>query len=232
MAYNSNGASSAYYAAVTETTVPHHFYVYKFSHDAVTPTQLDTAGGNWGTAINFLPAGGGTESQPNAIAIFGSDVVIAGSNKTNSSTPPWSCAVAALNQLDGSLDTSFGHVGIAGGVNSTGISIFSADGATPTHDCIVNNVVPNGTSDLFLLGSTYSGTNHNYDYLAMYLDATGPRSIVSGTNGFMTLGLGPADDFLNAATLISGYAYVVGRSQNSLQYNGGDIERVKLSDGE
>ncbi len=173
IAYNSNGASSAYYVAVTENSAPHHFYVYNFYHDSGTPSQIDTAGGNWGTAINFVPAGGGTESLPNAISVFGSDVVIVGSNKINSSTPPWNCAAAALTQSNGSLDTSFGSVTISGGTNDLGVTLFSLDGSTPVHDCLLNSVTANGSSDLFLLGSSYIVGKLNYDYLAAYLNSSG-----------------------------------------------------------
>ncbi len=228
IAYNSNGASSAYYVAVTESSAPHHFYVYNFYHDSGTPSQIDTAGGNWGKAINFVPEGGGTESQPNGIAVFGSDVVIVGSNKVNSSTPPWNCAVAAVAQSNGSLDTSFGSVSITGGTNGQGVTLFSLDGATPVHDCILNSVIPNGSTNLFLLGTSYIVGRSNYDYLASYLNSSGTLVGSFGSSGVQTLGLGPADDDLNSAVIISGTVYLAGRSQNSALYNGGDIESINL----
>ncbi len=76
----------------------------------------------------------------------------------------------------------------------------------------------------FSWGDSYVVGKSNYDYLAVYLDNTGTLVSGFGTNGIQTVGLGPADDVLNSAVIISGYAYAVGRSQNSNLYNGGDIE--------
>jgi hypothetical protein len=212
-----------------------HCQDVSFSQDA-SLFQCD-AGPYWDTAVDFTTAisGGAAHSVPNTIAVFGSDVVVGGSNKVSSSTPPWRCALVALNKTTGSLDTSFGSVPLSGGTNSTGISLFSHE-ASPSNDCIVNNVLPKGGTQLFITGTAYTAGNTNYDYLAALFNSSGALvgSFGNGTvAGTETFGLGPSDDVLNATTLVNSgsNAIVVGRSSDVSGYQGGDVQYFDTSTG-
>jgi uncharacterized delta-60 repeat protein len=212
-----------------------HCQDVSFNQDA-SLFQCD-AGPYWDTAVDFTTAisGGAAHSVPNTIAVFGSDVVVGGSNKVSSSTPPWRCALVALNKTTGSLDTSFGSVPLSGGTNSRGISLFSHE-ASPSNDCIVNNVLPKGGTQLFITGTAYTAGNTNYDYLAALFNSSGALvgSFGNGTvAGTETFGLGPSDDVLNATTLVNSgsNAIVVGRSSDVSGYQGGDVQYFDTSTG-
>ncbi len=213
---------------VTLTARPvHNFYVHKFA-----TANLTLSAAPWGNPVDMVQAGGGTDSITTSIAVNGTQVLTVGSNRINSSTPPWNCTITAHVIATGNLDTSFGVVPISGGVGSKGISIFSQGGATPVNDCILNSVLKPATgTSIHMVGTVYNGSN--YDPMAAKVTSAGALVGAFGTSGISSTSvMGSYDDVLNAYSYFGGttYLYGVGRSNNAT-FSGGLTVKIDATTG-
>ncbi len=209
-----SNAATATGTGITFTAMPaHNYYVHKFD-----TANLTVSAAPWGNAVDFLTAGGGTDSIPAGIDIVGTHVIAVGSNRINSSTPPWNCTASAHVLSTGLLDTTFGSVTITSNPahDLKGVTLFSPDGLTPVKDCILNGIVrPASGTDVLNVGTVYNGTN--YDPLAAKYDTNGALVSGFGTGGLSsTSSIGSYDEVLNAYSYLGGttHLYAAGRGGN------------------
>ncbi|MBY0369703.1 hypothetical protein K2X33_03390 [bacterium] len=222
--------TDAYYIAATEAVAPHSFYVHKYNYSGgASDTSLDAFSSPWGTALSLSGAGGGAESIPSGITLgttgaWGVDIIVAGSNKTSSSSGNWWCTAVALESSTGNLRTNYGDAG----TDNLGVTLVTHDSS---HDCIISNVATLGSGQVVLTGAAYTSGNSNYDQLAIKLDTDGRTVSGFGTSGFKLLSAGPADDVNNSAVKIGSYIYTSGRVDNASYYQGGDVQRYDATTG-
>ncbi len=211
-----DSATQAYYVVSTDTEGNRNLYVNRVYHNTADNAVLKE-GTPWGAALSFTGSGAGTDWAPTSVVLQGGNLLIAGGNRADGVTPPWRCAVAAVNTSTGLASTGFGAANVTGGVNDKGVALFSHEGADPTRDCVINAMTkaPVG-SDVFLAGSAYNGTN--YDAFHMRLTRGGRLVTTSAApTGFTSSGPGPGDDGISAVTFLGGdprYLYTLGKSQS------------------
>lgn len=226
--------SAAYYGVSNDTSGERNIYVHQFN-----TTTLAESSSPWGDAIDFSVAGtpAGTDSVPSAMTVLpgGSPdrIVIVGSNRADSSTPPWNCAMVQIEATTGNLSAGFGEVDGTGGNNSTGISLWNQGGLdSPTNDCILNDVVDDVAyaDDIIAAGTAYSGIN--YDFLTISVDTEfGTIRTSHGTSGFAINTLGLSDDVLNEVKLLNDpttatHVVAAGRSTGDTHYGGVNIKAL------
>ena len=229
-----SATSDAYYVAATDNYSPKHFYVHKFTYASPSATSLDEAAAPWGEAVDFSTAGGGNESVPSGLALgatgaWGVEILVAGANKTDASTPPWNCAVVAIESSSGDLRDGWGITSVSGGIDDQGITLLSHDGS---NDCILNSAVRAGTDELVFVGAAYTSSNGNYDQLVLKLDDAGDLVTGFGSSGFKILSAGPANDVSNGAIVIGTSVFTAGRVDDDNLYQGGDVQSFDLATGE
>ena len=239
--------AGAFFIAATELSGTRRFHVYKYT---LSGTSWTSAGGSWGSSLDFSDALGvaGSISLPSSIAVTGGRVYIAGSDRETSLTP-WRCIIAAVDTSSGALDTSYGDATfLSGGSANEGVSaFFTNEGSGHQGDCVLNGLAMNGSSAV-TLGASYvfhgpGSSDDNYDYIAAYFDANGDLNTNFGSSGIKVISAGNADDVFNSGFVISdvdidrdgdmdgAYLFIVGRSDDSSRFQGGDLQAIKLSDG-
>ncbi len=217
-----NSSAGYYYMASTDTSATRHIYLHRYNDD------LTASSSPWGTALDLSLSGAGTESVPSSLTVIGSNIIIAGSNKVASNTPPWRCMVVSVVKATRALNTSFGVV--SGGSNNQGVTLFRENA---TRDCILNAVAsPPSGSDILVVGTAYNGSN--YDYMVGKMDNTGALDPGFNSTGYHMLSGGPADDVLNFALYLEGSTsnlYSGGRAQDQRLFNGITVNKTSTTSG-
>jgi len=208
-----------YYMVSTDKDVNHDIYIHRYN-DGLTSS--------WGSALDLSASGATTEAIPASVAIIGSNLVIAGSNKESTGTPSWKCMVLSVVKATGALNTSFGVV--SGGTDNQGVTLFQP---AADKDCILNAVAPPPSgSDILVTGTTYNGTN--YDHIVGKMNSSGVLDTGFDSDGYKIQTAGPADDVSNFALYLDGSAsniYAGGRVQDSNTYNGLALNKMSTSSG-
>mgnify|MGYP000420317085 CR=1 FL=1 len=217
-----NSSAGYFYMASTDTSATHHVYLHRYSDSLVASSSP------WGTALDLSASGAGTESVPSALTVIGSNIIIVGSNKVNSSTPPWRCMVLSVVKATGVLSTSFGVV--SGGSNNKGVTIFYQNSG---RDCILNSVTaPPSGSDILSVGTAYNGTN--YDQFVSKMNSSGVLDTSFNSTGMKMEAVGPADDVLNFGLYLGGSTaslYTGGRVHDQRLYSGMTVNKTSTTDG-